>query len=125
MEGYYIRLPDRAYDAYGDLVSGCDSNGVVWAGNKLTFVASDGVSAQFQYEIRLDEIVATEVDGILRAEGAMELERPRQELFEGLYFAIPVGLERFLVPRSDEEIRLNLETEWIDMRTGKLWEVEN
>lgn len=123
--GYYIRLPDRAYDAYGDLVAGCDSNGVVWAGNKLTFVASDGVSAQFQYEIRLDEIVATEVDGTLRAEGAMELDRPRQELYEGLYFAIPVALERFLVPRSDEEIRLNLETEWIDMRTGKLWEVEN
>ena len=124
LEGYYIRLPDRAYDAYGDLVSGCDSNGVVWVGNKMTFVASDGVSAQFQYEIRLDEIVATEVEGTLRAEGAMELERPRQELFEGLYFAIPLSLERFLVPRGDEEIRLNLETEWIDMRTGKLWEVE-
>ena len=123
--GYYIRLPDRSYDAYGDLVSGCDSNGVVWVGNKMTFVASDGVSAQFLYEIRLDEIVATEVDGTLRAEGAMELDRPRQELFGGLYFAIPEALERFLVPRGYEEIRLNLETEWIDMRTGKLWEVES
>ena len=90
----------------------------------MTFVASDGVSAQFQYEIRLDEIVATEVDGILRAEGAMELDRPRQELFDGLYFSIPGSLERFLVPRGADEIRLNLDTEWIDMRTGKLWEVE-
>lgn len=122
--GYYIRLPDRAYDAYGDLVAGCDSNGVVWIGNKMTFVASDGVSAQFQYEIRLDEIVATEVGGIPRADGAMELDRPRQELFGGLYFAIPGSLERFLIPRGEEEIRLNLETEWIDMRTGRLWEVE-
>ena len=122
--GYYIRLPDRAYDAYGDLVAGCESNGVVWAGNKMTFVASDGVSAQFQYEIRLDEIVATEVDGILRAEGAMELDRPRQELFNGIYFAIPGSLERFLIPRGEQEIRLNLDTEWIDMRTGRLWEVE-
>ena len=121
--GYYIRLPDRASDAYGDLVAGCDSNGVVWAGNKMTFVASDGVSAQFQYEIRLDEIVATEMDGMLRAEGAMELDRPRQELFDGLYFAIPGSLEQFLVPRGEDEIRLNLDTEWIDMRTGKLWEV--
>ncbi len=124
LEGYYIRLPDRAYDAYGDLVAGCDSHGVVWAGNKMTFVASDGVSAQFQYEIRLDEIIATNVDGILRAEGAMELDRPRQELFDGLYFPIPGSLERFLVPRGEDEIRLNLDTEWIDMRTGKLWEVE-
>lgn len=124
LAGYYIRLPNSAYDAYGDLVAGCESNGVVWAGNKMTFVASDEVSAQFQYEIRLDEIVAAEVDGNLRADGAMELERPRQELFGGLYFPIPVSLERYLVPRGDEEIRLNLDTEWIDMRTGKLWEVE-
>ena len=124
LRGYYIRLPDRAYNAYGDLVAGCDSNGVVWAGNKMTFVASDGVSAQFQYEIRLDEIVATKIDGIMRADGAMELDRPRQELFGGLYFAIPGSLERFLVPRDEEEIRLNLDTEWIDMRTGRLWEVE-
>ena len=124
LAGYYIRLPDRAYKAYGDLVAGCDSNGVVWAGNKMTFVASDGVSAQFQYEIRLDEIVAMEVEGMLRAEGAIELDRPRQELFEGLYFAIPDSLERFLVPKGEDEIRLNLDTEWIDMRTGKLWEVE-
>ena len=124
LAGYYIRLPDRAYDAYGDLVAGCESNGVVWTGMKMTFIAADGVSAQFQYEIRLDEIVAAEVDGVLRAVGAMELDRPRQELYDGLYFPIPSSLERFLVPRGGEEIRLNLDTEWIDMRTGKLWEVE-
>ena len=122
--GYYIRLPDRAYNAYGDLVADCDSSGVVWIGNRMTFVASDGVSAQFQYEIRLDEIIATEVDGVPRPEGAMELDRPRQELFDGLYFPIPDSLERFLVPRDENEIRLNLDTEWIDMRTGKLWEVD-
>ena len=106
--GYYIRLPDRAYVAYGDLVAGCDSNGLVWAGIRMTFVAADGVSAQFQYEIRLDEIVAREVDGVLRAQGAMELDRPRQELFGGLYFPIPGSLERFLVPRGEEEIPLEL-----------------
>ena len=124
LAGFYIRLPDRAYDAYGDLVSGCDSNGVVWAGNMITFVASDGVSAQFQYQIRLDEIVATEINGTVRVTGAMELDRPRQEMFAGLYFSIPSSLEQFLVPRGEDEIRLNLDTEWIDMRTGKLWELE-
>ena len=122
MAGFYIRLPDRAFDAYGDLVGGCDARGVVWAGNKVMFVASDGVSAQFQYEIRLDEIVATEVAGVMRAEGALELERPVQEMFEGLYFPIPDVLERFLVPTGRDEIRLELHCEWIDMRTGKLWE---
>ena len=122
--GYYIRLPRPAYDAYGDLVIGCDSQGVVWAGNKVMFVASDGVSAQFQYDIRLDEIVAREVDGVPRAEGALELKRPLQEMFEGVYFPIPESLERYLVPRGSQKIRLDLHCEWVDMRTRKLWEAE-
>ena len=124
LEGFYIRLPDLAYDAYGDLIAGCDSHGVVWAGNRMMFVASDGVSAQFQYEIRLDEIIATETGGVLRAEGAMELDRPLQEMFDGAYFPIPSSLERFLVPQGEDEIHLNLHCEWIEMRTGKLWEAE-
>ena len=124
LAGYYIRLPSWAFDAYGDLVAGCDTHGVVWAGNKMMFVASDGVSAQFQYEIRLDEIVSTAVDGVARAEGALELDRPLQEMFGGVYFPIPASLERFLVPGGEDEIRLDLHCEWIDMRTRKLWEAE-
>ena len=124
LAGYYIRLPDWAFDAYGDLVAACDTHGVVWIGDKMTFVASDEVSAQFQYEIRLDEIVAVNVDGRARAEGALELERPLQEMFGGVYFPIPMPLEKFLVPKGSEEIRLNLHCEWIDMRTKKLWEAE-
>ena len=120
--GYYIRLLERAYEAYGDLLPDCDSHGVVWMGNKITFVASDDVSAQFQYEIRLDEIVVAEVNGMLRAEGVLELERPLQELYEGVYFPIPVALERFLVPIGNVEIRLDLDCDWFDMRTAKQWE---
>ena len=122
--GYYIRLPGWAFDAYGDLLAGCDSHGVVWIGNKMTFVGSDEVSAQFQYEIRLDEIVAVDVGGRSRAEGALELDRPLQEMFGSIYFPIPKALEAFLVPKDSEEIRLDLHCEWIDMRTRKLWEAE-
>ena len=71
LAGYYIRLPDWAFDAYGDLLAACDTHGVVWIGDKTTFVASDEVSAQFQYEIRVDEIVAVDVGGRVRAEGAL------------------------------------------------------
>ena len=122
LEGYYIRLPDMAIKAYGDLLPQCDSHAVVWVGNKITFVASDDVSAQFQYEIRLDEIVATVVSGTLRTEGVLELDRTLQEIFEAVYFPIPATLERFLVPTGEEEIRLELHCEWIDMRTAKQWE---
>ena len=124
LDGYYIRLPEKAFDAYGDLLPDCDSHGVVWTGNKITFSASDGVSAQFQYEIRLDEIVAVEVDGAYRTQGVLELDRPLQELYGGIYFPIPSILKRFLVPTGSEEIRLDLHCEWFDMRSSKLWEVE-
>lgn len=124
LEGYYIRLPETAFKAYGDLLPECDSHGVVWVGNKVTFVASDDVSAQFQYEIRLDEIVAADVDGTLRPEGVLELDRPLQEIYDGVYFPIPATLEKFIVPVGNEEIRLDLHCEWIDMRTAKLWEAD-
>lgn len=122
LSGYYIKLPSWAFDAYGDLVPDCDTRGVVWTGNRITFVASDGVSAQFQYDIRLDEIVGIDVDGMLRAEGALELDRSPQSLFGGLYFPIPAKLTNFLVPSDAEEIRLDLHCEWVDMRSRQLWE---
>ncbi len=121
LRGFYIRLPDSAFRAYGDLLPECESRGVVWAGNKIEYVISDTVSAAFRYEIRLDEVVATTVDGSPRAEGAAQLERPLQEMYSGLYFPIPTTLERFLVPRSDSEIRLELFCDWFDIRTAKHW----
>ena len=124
LAGYYIRLVDTAFNAYGDLLPECDSHGVVWVGNRITFVASDDVSAQFQYQIVLDEIAAAEVDGVLRAEGVIELQRPLEGMFGGVYFAIPSALERYLIPAGDEQIRLELRCEWIDMRTAKQWEAE-
>lgn len=119
--GYYIRLPNSANRAYGDLLQECDSRGVHWGGNKIQYVASDTVSAAFQYEILLDEVIATEVNGELRGEGAAALDRPLQEMYGGLYFPIPLALERFLVPHGDTEIRLQLTCDWFDMRTAKHW----
>ena len=121
LNGYYIRVPDLAFRAYGDLLQACQERGLVWCGNKVTYVASDGVSAAFQYEIRLDELVAAKVNGYRRVEGAVALDRPLQEMFQGVYFPIPSPLETFLVPAGDQEIRLELHCDWIDMRTAKYW----
>ena len=110
-----------AFRAYGDLLPECDSRGVVWAGSKILYVASDAVSSAFQYEIRLDEVVAAKVNGVARAEGALQLDRPLQEMYEGIYFPVPTPLEPFLVPRGDAEIRLELHCDWIDTRTAKHW----
>lgn len=119
--GYYMRVPDAAFKAYGDLLPACENRGVVWAGNKITYVASDAVSAAFQYEIRLDELVTPEFDGGKHVEGAIALEQALQEIYAGIYFPIPAPLEVFLVPAGDQEIRVYLYCEWIDMRTAKHW----
>lgn len=121
LAGYYIRLPDSAFDAYGDLLPGCDSRGLVWAGNRIEYVISDAVSASFKYEIRLDEVVSVGSSGVQRAEGALALERPLQNLYEGLYFPIPPTLERYLVPIGSAEIRIELYCDWFDVRTAKHW----
>ena len=121
LAGYYIRVPDTAFAAYGDLFQSCESRGLVWAGNKITFVASDTISSAFQYEIRVDELVAPVSNGDKRAEGAVELFQPVQEIFEGAYFPIPRFMEPFLVPVGDREIRLELRCDWIDMRTARHW----
>ena len=122
INGFYLRLLDSAFSAYGDLLQGCDSRGVVWAGNRILYVVSDTVSAAFQYEVRLEEVVSAELNGSVRAEGAIELSRPLQEMYEGLYFPIPKVLAKFLVPREANEIRVELYCDWIDMQTAMHWE---
>jgi molecular chaperone HtpG len=119
--GFYIRIPETAYKAYGDLIPGCTTLGVVWAGNKILYVASDAVSAAFQFEIRIDEIVLTSNNGQIRTEGAVELTRSTQELYGSLYFPIPEDLEQYLVPKGEAEIRVELHCDWIDLRTSMHW----
>jgi molecular chaperone HtpG len=121
LAGFYIRLPDTAFSAYGDLLPECEGRGVVWAGNKIMYVMSDAVSTAFQYEIRLDEVVAATLNGQVRAEGALQLEMPLQEMYNGIYFPIPEPLVSFLVPQGNAEIRLELHCDWIDTRTAKHW----
>lgn len=121
--GYYIRLPEGATKAYGDIIKECDSRAVVWAGNKILFVASDTISSAFQFEIRLDHlIVLTDETGQQTVEGARELTQPLQELHDGLYFPIPTVLESILVPQGDMEIRIEVHCDWIDMKTAKAWQ---
>lgn len=121
--GYYIRVPDGAAKAYGDVIKQCDSRGSVWAGNRILLVASDGVSSAFQFEIRMDHAIVTKTDeGVSKIEGAAELKQPIQELGNGLYFPIPSSLESVLVPQGDGEVRIEVSSgEWIDLRTADAW----
>jgi molecular chaperone HtpG len=123
LSGYYLRIPTPASTAYGDVIQQCDIRGAVWAGNKILLVASDAISTAFQFEIRLDRIIATAGEGGGPVVGGSEeLERPLQALFGGLYFPIPPPLEPFLVPSTRHEVRIEVRCDWTDFTSAKAWE---
>ena len=53
LDGYYLRIPNSASQAYGDVIIASDDHGAVWMGNKILLLASDGLSSAFQFEVRL------------------------------------------------------------------------
>lgn len=121
--GYYLRIPNSATIAYGDVIQQCDSRGAVWAGNKILLVASDSISTAFELEVRLDHIISP--DGVSGPAGdAAELTRPLQGLFGGLYFPVPESLEPYLVPTESKEVRIEVRCDWIDFTSARAWEAQ-
>jgi molecular chaperone HtpG len=123
LSGYYLRIPNPATEAFGDVILEADYLGSVWVGNKIMLVASDAISTAFQFEVRLDRLIiqGEGVDSLVNA-GAGEIDRPIHALFGGLYFPIPSPLERFLVPGPQEEIRIEVRTEWVDFSSARSWQ---
>lgn len=119
--GYYLRIPTPATRAYGDVIQQSETRASVWVGNKVLFVASDGLSTAFQFEVRLDELLKGEVPGVVGS-GADEEDRPIQALFGGLYFPIPEQLEEYLVPTGSRDVRIEVRCDWIDFSTARSWE---
>jgi hypothetical protein len=121
--GHYLRIPNAATDAFGDVILEAEYRGAVWVGNKVTLVASDAISTAFQFEIRLDRLIVQEESGTnLVNAGASELGKPIHALFGGLYFPIPPALEEYLVPMPDREIRIEVRTEWVDFGSSRVWQ---
>lgn len=120
--GYYIRIPDPATAAFGDVIKQYESRGVVWAGNKILFVASDAISSAFQFEIRLEHVISVKRDREASMEGAEQCTRPVQELSGGLYFPLPDLLRPALVPVDQDEIRIEVSAgDWIDTKNANAW----
>ena len=120
LDGYYLRIPNSASEAYGDLIVASDDHGAVWMGNKVLLLASDGVSTAFEFEVRLDRLLLT-VDGKSLSQGAVAIEGSIQELFGGLYFPLPTELEGHLVPVGDQTIRIEVLFDWLDFVGSRSW----
>ena len=121
LSGYYLRIPNRASEAYGDVIQQCDSRCAVWAGNGIQLVASDQISSAFKIVIQLDRLINTEAVETASGGGFSQEQRPLQSLYEGLYFPIPAALEDYIVPSGDEEIRIEIDCDWIDFSSAKVW----
>ena len=121
LDGYYLRIPNSASVAYGDMIIASDDHGAVWMGNKILLVASDAISTAFQFEIRLDELMVDVGTGSL-SQGAAVIDRSVQQFFGGLYFPLPTELEQHLVPQGRQEIRIEVRCDWLDFAGSRSWE---
>ena len=121
LDGYYLRIPNSTFEAYGDMIVASDDYGAVWMGNKVLLLASDGVSTAFQFEVSLDRLLVT-ADAKSLSHGAVEIEGSIQQLFGGLYFPLPLDLEEHLVPVGDQEILIEVLCDWLDFASSRNWE---
>ena len=120
-DGYYLRIPNGATLAFGDLIVDCDDRGAIWMGNRISLVASDAISTAFHFDIQLGRLLVTTGTGLL-SHGAVELDRRIQQLFEGLYFPIPSELEEYLIPVGDQEIHIRVQCDLVDFAGLRGWE---
>ena len=124
LDGYYLRIPNSATQAYGDVIMASDDRGAIWMGNKVHLMASDGISTAFQFDITLDELMF-DLDTKTLSQGAVEIDRSIQELFGGLYFPLPGELEPHLVPVGDRKVRIQVDCDWVDFVGARTWQVRN
>ena len=121
LDGYYLRIPNSASEAYGDVIVASDDHGAVWMGNKILLLASDGISSAFQFEVRLDRLLLT-ADATSLSQGAVAIDASIQQLFGGLYFPLPPELEEYLVPTESQEVRIEVLCDWLDFASSRSWE---
>ena len=75
-----------------------------------------------QVDIHLDQLITSGPSGARSHGGSSQEDRPLQSMYEGLYFPIAAELEAYLVPSGDGEVRLEIDCEWIDFTSARVWQ---
>jgi hypothetical protein len=123
LEGYYLRIPESATAAFGDIVRTFPQFGVVWFANRVTWQGCDPSNATaFLFDITLDRFVGSEDQG-LAAHGAMELATSQVQTYEGqIYFYIPPALQDRVIPHdANDVIKLQVRHELVDLHRARAW----
>lgn len=120
LDGYYLRIPQSATAAFGDLIKTFSSFAVVWFANRVTWQGSDLKSTAFLFDVTLDRLIA--VDGNI-GHGAVELTGNQVQTYrDQIYFLIPPVVVEYLVPKSDAEtIRIEVKHELVDLAQPRSW----
>ncbi len=116
--GYYLRIPESATSAFGDIIQGFPSFAVVWFANRITWQGSDLSQTAFVFDITLDRFLITDA-----SYGAEELTRAQVQKYSNqLYFFIPSAVVDGVVPNSAEDlIRIQIRHELIDLNRARAW----
>jgi hypothetical protein len=123
LQGYYLRIPESATAAFGDIIRTFPQFGVVWFSNRVTWQGCDPNNATaFLFDITLDRFVAGQ-DGGLSAHGAMELSTSQVQNYEGqIYFFIPPALQARIIPQGAADvIKLQVRHELVDLHRARAW----
>lgn len=122
LQGYYLRIPETATAAFGDLIRTFDSFAVVWFANRITWQGTDLKSTAFLFDVTLDRLIGDNSTGAL-AHGAVELESSKVQTYNNqIYFFIPLSIQDKVVPKSDiDPIKIEIRHELVDLGKARSW----
>lgn len=123
LQGYYLRIPESATAAFGQIIRTLPQFGVVWFANRVTWQGCDPDSATaFLFDVTLDRFIAAADEGIA-AHGALELSASQVHHYEGqIYFFVPPELQNRVIPKGIEDlIKLRVRHELVDLYRSRAW----
>jgi hypothetical protein len=122
LEGYYIKLPQTATNAFGDLIKTFPSFVVVWFANRITWQVSDLHNSAFLFDIALDKIITSTSDGKL-SHGSEELSTLKIHSYSNsLYLFVSFPIVDFIIPKDNENpIKLEIRHELVDIEGARSW----
>jgi molecular chaperone HtpG len=122
LAGYYLRIPESATEAFGDIIRSFPSFAVVWFANRVTWQGSDLSSTAFVFDVTLDRFLGSE-GSTEPAHGAMDLSLQQIRTYENqIYFLIPPLLQNRIVPQDAADlVRIKIQHELVDLRRSRAW----
>lgn len=122
LDGYYIKLPQTATNAFGDLIKTFPSFVVVWFANRITWQISDLQSSAFLFDVTLDKIITTTSDGKL-SHGSEELSTLKIHSYsDSLYLFVPLPITDYIIPKDNKTpIKLEIRHELVDIEGERSW----